>query len=113
MSEIISDERHGLATLFLTTATARETAAEADTDLRYAVAADSIRQIAATLDQVPDDTLLRLATINTACDGLMARVITDRLLALGFELQPCDDALAFFAPIERAVEAMLAKGRLH
>jgi hypothetical protein len=85
-------------------ATARETGPEVADDLRFTVAADCIEAIAATLDQVPDDTLLRLASVNTATDGLMARLIAARLCAIGFELAPVDDALAFFLPIERTVE---------
>jgi hypothetical protein len=112
LAEAIISERDSLIVMLMQTAAARETAPEAASDMRYGVAADSIKAIAATLDMVTDDTLLRLASVNTLSDGLLARLITDRLLALGFEIAPCADALAFFIPIEaHGVEAILAKMR--
>jgi hypothetical protein len=52
MAEI---ERNGLSASFMLMATARETAPEAETDTRYIAAADNIRHIAATIDQVDDE----------------------------------------------------------
>jgi hypothetical protein len=111
----INSERAAMASMFEQVATARETAPQVADDLRYTAAAECIHHIAATFDQISDDALVRLATANTVCDGALGRLITARLLALGFELPPCDDALAFFAPIMREAERTLhqSRHRLH
>lgn len=113
--DVMISERDGMIDMLMRIAAAREAAPEAADDLRYTVAAECITAIAGTLDQVTDDTLMRLATVNTATDGTVARMVTARLLALGFELPPCDDAAAFFAPIVREAERTLhqSRQRLH
>jgi hypothetical protein len=69
LAEVIIGERRRLAAMLMRTAEARETAPEVADDLRYTVAPECIRQIAATLDLVRDDTLVRLANVNAASNG--------------------------------------------
>ena len=58
------------------TATARELAPQAVSDVRYIRAANNLRVIAATLHQVSDDVLLKLANVNrTGCADCDAPMI--------------------------------------
>ena len=53
------------------TATARELAPQAVSDARYIAAANNLRVIAATLDQVGDDLLVKLANVNRTSEGVL------------------------------------------
>lgn len=112
-SALAEVERNGLCASFMLMATARETALEAETDARYIAAADAIRLIAATLDQVGDEVLLRLSSVNINSEGWLSQLIGARLSQVGFALPLYRDAPSFFAPISDKVDAILRNARLH
>ena len=85
-------------------AVARETDAEGQRDHRYAEAARNIRLIASTLHQVDDAVMVDVARINEASEGMASKLITARLLAIGFELPPFGSAAAFFALFDVMIE---------
>jgi hypothetical protein len=70
---LIEVERVRLSLMFTLYAGSRDLEATATGDARYIAAADSIRRIVATLDQVSDDVLLRLATVNELSEGPVDR----------------------------------------
>ena len=109
--EIAAGERKGLLAMLSLTATARELAPQAVSDARYMAAANSIRQIAATLDQIDDAALLKLAHVNRASDGVLLALIAARIEQVGFALPLCEDAAEFFAPIEAKVDTILLHAR--
>jgi hypothetical protein len=101
-AETIDIERDGLRDMLEAVAVARETDAEARRDHRYAEAARNIRLIASTLHQVDNAVMVDVAMINEASDGMASKLITARLLAIGFELPPVGSAAEFFAPFDVA-----------
>jgi hypothetical protein len=89
----------------------RDFEATATGDARYIVAADSIRQIVATLDQVSDGVLLRLATVNELSEGRLSQLIVARIEQVGGALPCYPDAAAFFEPLVEQVDAVLHRAR--
>jgi hypothetical protein len=110
MAEI---ERNGLCASMMMIATAREIEPEAETDPRYVAAADAIRVIAATMDQISDDVLLRLSSMDLTSEGGLSQLIGARLDQVGFALPLYADAASFFAPIIEQVDAILDSARKH
>ena len=106
LAETIDIERDGLRDMLEAVAVARETDAEAQRDHRYAEAARNIRLIASTLHQVDGAVIVDVAMINEASDGMASKLITARLLAIGFELPPFGSAAEFFALFDDRIEKM-------
>jgi hypothetical protein len=96
-------ERARLSMRLVLIAASREVEAMRSGDHRYAKTADAIRRIAGTMDQVNNDVLLKLVTVNQLSEGLLSTLIATRLSEVGFALPHYKDALAFFEPIEAAV----------
>ena len=65
------------------------------------------------MDQVSDDVLLKLVTVNQLSEGLLSTLIATRLSEVGFALPHYKDAPSFFAPIEATVDAILRGARHH
>jgi hypothetical protein len=108
-------ERARLIVTLTLYAIARLVEAQATGDARFIVAADAIKQIVDTMDQVSDDTVLRIATAKTISEGLLSRMITSRLAAIGFVGQRCTNAAEFFQPLVEQADVILhcARPRLH
>ena len=70
-------------------AIARLVEVQATGDARFIVAADAIKQIVDTMDQISDDTVLRIATAKTISEGLLSSMIISRLAAIGFAVPSC------------------------
>ena len=104
-----SDEREGLSVMLLVLAVARRIEAKTTGDQRFVAAASSVKQIERTLHRVDDVTLLKLASINAAVDGLLSTLIAVRLEQVGFALPLYPDAAAFFQPVLDHVDAILRK----
>ena len=104
-------ERARLSMTLVLIAASREIEAARSSDHRYAEAAASIKQIAATMGMVSDDVLLKLATANQLSEGLLSQLIATRLSEVGGALPLYDDAKVFFAPIEWQVDAILQNAR--
>ena len=96
-------ERARLSMRLVLFATSREIEAAHSSDHRYAEAADAIRRIAGTMDQVSDDVLLKLVTANQLSEGLLSTLIATRLSEVGGALPVYDDAKAFFQPLVEQV----------
>ena len=47
--------------------------------------------------------MVDVAMINEASDGMASKLITARLLAIGFELPPVGSAAEFFAPFDAVI----------
>jgi hypothetical protein len=96
-------------------AIARLIEARATGDARFIEAADAIKQIAETMDQISDATVLRIATAKTISEGLLSGMITSRLAAIGFAVPHCANAAEFFHPLVEQAEVILhrARPRLH
>ena len=95
-------ERARLSMTLVLIAASREVEAARSSDHRYAQAADAIRRIAGTMDQVSDDLLLKLATAKQLSEGLLSTLIAARLSKIGGALPFYDDAKAFFQPLIEA-----------
>jgi hypothetical protein len=106
-------ERNVLCAMLLMMAAARETAPEAERDARYVAAADSIRQIAATMDQIGDDVVLKLFSVNETSEGLLSELISAMVTEVGFALPLYQDAAGFFQPLVERVDQILRKARPH
>lgn len=106
-------ERASLRTCFALFAMSREVEAAASGDARYDAAADSIKRIEATLDQITDAALLRLATVNLTSDGGLSMLIGARLDEVGFALPLYADAASFLQPVIEQVDAVLDRARPH
>ena len=100
-------ERARLSVTLTLFATSRMVEAQATGDARVIAAADAVKQIAGTIDQISDDTVLRLATVNTISQGLLARLITARLAEVGFALPCCVNAAEFFQPLVEQVDVII------
>ena len=70
-------ERARLSMRLVLIAVSREVEAVRSGDHRYAQAADAIRRIAGTMDQVSDDVLLKLVTANQLSEGLLRNADRD------------------------------------
>ena len=81
-------ERARLGVTLALFATSRGIEAAGSGDRRYAYAADAIKRIAGTLDQVGDEVLMRLATINEISNGTLSSLMSARLAEVGFALRP-------------------------
>ena len=106
-------ERARLSMRLVLIAASREVEAARGSDHRYAEAADAIRWIAGTMDQVSDDVLLKLATANQLSEGLLSQLIGTRLSEIGGALPLYDDAKAFFQPLIEQVDQILRRARQH
>ncbi len=98
-----------MSVMLLLLAVARGIEAKTTGDQRYCAAADSVKKIEATLHRVDDGTLLKLANVNTAVEGLLSTLIAARLERVGFTLPCYEDAPAFFEPVLEQVDAILCK----
>ena len=106
-------ERARLSMRLVLIAVSREVEAVRSGDHRYAQAADAIRRIAGTMDQVSDDVLLKLVTANQLSEGLLSTLIATRLSEVGGALPLYDDAKAFFQPLVEQVDQILRRARQH
>ena len=106
-------ERARLSMTLVLIAASREVEAAGNGDHRYAEAADAIRRIAGTMDQVSDDVLLKLVTANQLSEGLLSQLIATRLSEIGGALPLYDDAKAFFQPLVEQVDQILRRARQH
>ena len=106
-------ERARLSMRLVLIAVSREVEAVRSGDHRYAQAADAIRRIAGTMDQVSDDVLLKLVTVNQLSEGLLSQLIATRLSEIGGALPLYDDAKAFFKPLVEQVDEILRRARQH
>ena len=92
-------------------ATSRGIEAAGSGDRRYAYAADAIKRIAGTLDQVGEEVLMRLATINEISNGTLSSLMSARLAEVGFALPTYPDAKGFFQPLVEQADAILHRAR--
>ena len=104
-------ERARLGVTLALFATSRGIEAAGSGDRRYAYAADAIKRIAGTLDQVGDEVLMRLATINEISNGTLSSLMSARLAKVGFALPTYPDAKAFFQPLVEQADAILHRAR--
>ena len=88
-------ERARLGVTLALFATSRGIEATGSGDRRYAYAADAIKRIAGTLDQVGDEVLMRLATVNEISNGTLSSLMSARLAEVGFALPTYPDARGF------------------
>ena len=115
MTDAAQIERDRLNVTLTLYAIARLIEARATGDARFIVAADAIKQIAETMDQISDDTVLRIATAKTISEGLLSSMITSRLAAIGFAVPRCANAAEFFQQLVQQAEVILhcARPRRH
>ena len=106
-------ERARLSMRLVLIAASREVEAVRSGDHRYAKTADAIMRIAATMDQVSDDVLLKLVTVNQLSEGPLSTLIATRLSEVGGALPLYDDAKAFFQPLVEQVDQILRRARQH
>ena len=106
-------ERARLSVTLTLYAIARLVEAQATGDARFIVATDAIKQITETMDQISDDAVLRIATAKTISEGLLSRMITTRLTAVGFAVPCCANAAVFFRPLVEKAEVILHRARPH
>ena len=106
-------ERARLSMTLVLIAASRGVEAARGSDHGYAETADAIRRIAGTMDQVSDDVLLKLVTVNRLSEDLLSQLIATRLSEIGGALPLYDDAQAFFAPLVEQVDQMLRRARQH
>jgi hypothetical protein len=108
---VIEAARATLTALLALYAASRDVEAAASGDLRFADAADCIKHISATLHEIDDDTLIKLADVDTLSEGGLSKLIASRLSEVGFDLPLYRDATAFFAPVIEQVEKILQRAR--
>jgi hypothetical protein len=106
-------ERARLSMRLVLIAVSREVEAVRSGDHRYAQAADAIRRIAGTMDQVSDDVLLKLVTANQLSEDPLSTLIATRLSEVGGALPVYENAKAFFQPISETLDRILRNARLH
>ena len=111
LADSISVERDGLRDMLERVALERENDAQAARDHRYAEAARSIRQIAATMHEVDDAALVKLSVVDQTGQGMLSQLVAARLCEVGFALPLYSSAVEFFAPIEARVDAILRRAR--
>jgi hypothetical protein len=111
LATLLEAERAEFAEMFRLTAKAR--ALEAEHDHRYHHAAVSLQKIAATMGEVDDAMLLKLAKVNQTSDGLLSVLLGEHLKEIAFALPCYENAAEFFAPVVEQVDAILRKARQH
>jgi hypothetical protein len=72
-------ERIRLSQMLRLYAVSREMEAARTGDARFIAAADCLRRMAGTLDQVSDDVLAKLASVNQLSEGLLSKLIAARV----------------------------------
>ena len=82
VSALIKAERARLAVMFILFAISRDIEAKATGDQRFGAAANSVKQIEATMVQVSDDVLINLMSVNESSNGMLTTLITARLRAV-------------------------------
>jgi hypothetical protein len=112
-TEIAQAERKSLSAMFELFAISRALDAGVTGNDKLMAAAESINKIAATLDAVSDADLVTLSSVNRTSEGLLGRLIAERLAAIGFALPLYTDAAEFFAPVLRKVDDILRTAREH
>src|SRR6478752_5773343 len=105
-------ERARLSMRLVLFAASREVEAARSSDHRYAETADAIRRIAGTMDQVSDDVLWKLVTVNQLSEGPLSTLIATRL-EVGGALPVYEDAKAFFQSLVEQVDQILRRARQH
>jgi hypothetical protein len=108
LATLLEAERAEFAEMFRLTAKAR--ALEAEHDHRYHNAAVSLQKIAATMGEVDDAMLLKLANVNQTSDGLSV-LLGEHLKEIAFALPCYENASEFFAPVVERVDAILRTAR--
>lgn len=111
LTTLLEAERNELAAMFRLMANAR--ALEAEHDHRYHKAAVSLQKIAATMGEVDDAMLLKLAKVNQTSDGLLSVLLGEHLKEIAFALPCYENAAEFFARVVEQVDAILRKARQH
>ena len=111
LATLLEAERAEFAEMFRLTAKAR--ALEAENDHRYHNAAVSLQKIAATMGEVDDAMLLKLAKVNQTSDGLLSVLLGEHLKEIAFALPCYENASGFFVPVVERVERILRKARQH
>ena len=111
LAALLEAERTEFADMFRLTAKAR--ALEAEHDHRYHHAAVSLQKMAATMGEVDDAMLLKLAKVNQTSDGLLSVLLGEHLKEIAFALPCYENASDFFAPVVERVERILCKARQH
>ena len=109
LATLLEAERAEFAEMFRLTAKAR--ALEAEHDHRYHHAAVSLQKIAATMGEVDDAMLLKLAKVNQTSDGLLSALLGEHLNEIAFALPCYEHALQFFAPVIERVDEILRGAR--
>ena len=105
LATLLEAERAEFAAMFRLTAKAR--ALEAEHDHRYHNAAVSLQKIAATISEVDDAMLLKLAKVNQTSDGLLSVLLGEHLNEIAFALPCYEQALQFFASVIERVDEIL------
>jgi len=96
MHRVLNAERDGMREMLERVAVHRETDPDAAADPRCAEATRSVRHLAATMTDVPDDLLFHIAAINRMTGGLLSALIAARLCGIGFEIKPYASATALY-----------------
>ena len=109
LATLLEAERKEFAEMFRLTAKAR--ALEAEHDHRYHNAAITLQKIAATMGEVDDAMLLKLANVNQTSDGLLSVLLGEHLKEIAFALPCYEHASEFFAPVVERVDAILRTAR--
>lgn len=104
-------ERASLVSMFTACALAREIEADVTGDPHYMAAADSLTRIAASVDQIGDDVMVKLSSVNSTSEGALASLIGERAMAVGFMLPLYENASGFFKPLVEQVDAIIANAR--
>jgi len=109
ISPIVSPGREiaGTATIV---AQNREADPNQDDQTRSATAC--LRTLTATMADVSDTSILNIVRLDSVSDGLASRLITNRLLAVGYELPRYASATDFLAIFGAAITRR-KRGRLH
>ena len=113
VSALIKAERARLAVMFILFAISRDIEAKATGDQRFSAAANSVKQIEATMVQVSDDVLINLMSVNETSNGMLTTLITAPLRAVGFQLPCYAYSVTFFAPITATMDQILRRVRQH
>jgi hypothetical protein len=96
MHRMLNTERDGMREMLERVAVHREADPDAATDPSCAEATRSVRHLAATMIDVPDDLLLRIGAINRITGGLLSALIAARLCGIGSDFELHADATAFY-----------------
>jgi hypothetical protein len=96
MQRMLNTERDGMREMLERVAVYRQTDPDAATDPGCAEVTRSVRHLAATMIDVPDDLLLRIAAINRITGGLLSALVAARLCGIGSDFELHADATAFY-----------------